>query len=192
MKDFIGVYEDAASNDFCDEVIKFYEDCEKLNKTVPRRVNGYHQQHADNDILSAYQIGNSNVLMPWPLIQKFGEFVWASYGEYAKEYNTMEGMMRHKLNPDVMIQKIKPSQGYHGWHCENSGIEYGRRLLAVMLYLNDVEEGGETEFLYQSRRVYPKKGSVILHPASFTHTHRGNPPLSSDKYVMNGWIEFVE
>tara|TARA_R110000868_G_scaffold16539_1_gene73910 strand:+ start:347 stop:526 length:180 start_codon:yes stop_codon:yes gene_type:complete len=59
-----------------------------------------------------------------------------------------------------------------------------------MLYLNDVEEGGETELLYQSRRIKPQKGTLTMFPASFTHTHRGNPPLSNDKYIVTGWVEF--
>ena len=60
----------------------------------------------------------------------------------------------------------------------------------MLVYLNDVEEGGETEFLYQSRRIKPKQGTMVICPASFTHTHRGNPPLKGNKYMINGWIEF--
>ena len=65
------------------------------------------------------------------------------------------------------------------------------RVLSWILYLNDVEEGGETEFLYQSMRFKPKAGTFILFPAHFTHTHRGNPPLSGVKYIATGWIEFL-
>jgi len=59
-----------------------------------------------------------------------------------------------------------------------------------MVYLNDVEEGGETEFLYQHKRLKPEQGTLVIWPASFTHTHRGNPPLSNDKYIVTGWTEF--
>ena len=59
-----------------------------------------------------------------------------------------------------------------------------------MIYLNDVEEGGETEFLYQSIRVAPKAGTLLIWPAGFTHTHRGNPPLSGDKYIATGWVQY--
>ena len=59
-------------------------------------------------------------------------------------------------------------------------------------YLNTVEEGGETEFLYQSMRVKPEQGTLLIHPGGFTHTHRGNPPLKGVKYFMNTWIISVE
>jgi len=29
-----------------------------------------------------------------------------------------------------------------------------------------------------------------LNGAAFTHTHRGNPPLSNAKYIVTGWTEF--
>jgi hypothetical protein len=61
-----------------------------------------------------------------------------------------------------------------------------------MAYLNDVEEGGETEFLYQKKRVKPVKNRVVVWPAGFTHTHRGNPPLSNAKYIITGWVEWIE
>jgi hypothetical protein len=64
--------------------------------------------------------------------------------------------------------------------------------MVPMLYLNDVEEGGETEFLYQSMRISPKQGTLVLFPAAFTHTHRGNPPLKGDKYFITSWIQFIE
>ena len=99
-------------------------------------------------------------------------------------------MVSHRFYDSIKIQKTKPTEGYHVWHCEHDGRLFGSRLLLVMCYLNDVEEGGETEFLYQSRRIKPKQGTIVICPSSFTHTHRGNPPLTGNKYMINGWIEF--
>jgi hypothetical protein len=87
------------------------------------------------------------------------------------------------------IQKTSKSQGYHVWHYEDGTFGNNRRIFATMLYLNDVEEGGETEFLYQSLRIKPEKGKFIIWPAHWTHTHRGNPPLSGEKYITTSWIE---
>ena len=59
------------------------------------------------------------------------------------------------------------------------------------MYLSDVEEGGELEFLYQNKRVKPKKGDFVVWPAYFTHMHRGNPPISDEKYIVTGWYQYV-
>ena len=92
----------------------------------------------------------------------------------------------------TLAQKTKPSQGFHKWHCEAfdwSGME---RLLAWMIYLNDVEDGGETEFLYQQKRFTPKRNTALIWPGSWTHFHRGNPPLSGNKYILTGWFSNAE
>jgi len=62
--------------------------------------------------------------------------------------------------------------------------------MAFILYLNDVADGGETEFLYYPRRIKPKTGKLVLFPGGYTHTHRGNPPLLGTKYILTGWVEF--
>ena len=67
----------------------------------------------------------------------------------------------------------------------------GKRLFTFTLYLNDVKEGGETEFLYLSKRINAVEGRLAFCPGTFEYTHRGNPPLSSEKYILTGWVEFI-
>ncbi len=84
--------------------------------------------------------------------------------------------------------------GYHYWHSEiypqlphNKPLH---RVLAFLYYLNDVEDGGETEFHYQEIKTKPKKGTLVIFPAGFTHTHKGHIPLSDDKYVVTSWLMY--
>jgi hypothetical protein len=64
------------------------------------------------------------------------------------------------------------------------------RVLLFLIYLNDVEEGGETDFYYQDKSIKPKAGTMVIAPCGFTHTHRGNIPISSSKYVLASWVSF--
>lgn len=93
----------------------------------------------------------------------------------------------------INLQKyLRGSGGYHHWHSEiypqNASCESLHRVLLWMVYLNDVAEGGETEFLYQGRKIAPKQGRLVIAPAGFTHTHRGNVAVSGDKYIATSWI----
>ena len=65
-------------------------------------------------------------------------------------------------------------------------------LLAWMVYLNDVDDGGETEFLYQSKRLSPKRNQFVIWTLQDLHTYiEANPPLSGVKYVVTGWIDWI-
>lgn len=96
---------------------------------------------------------------------------------------------------DINAQRYdKQSGGYPYWHSEvfpqaghNDALH---RILLFMFYLNDVEEGGETEFHYQNIKVKPKAGRMVIAPAYFTHTHRGNVPVSNNKYILTSWVLF--
>jgi hypothetical protein len=93
---------------------------------------------------------------------------------------------------NVQAQKYDRGVGnYNYWHCEvypDASAEALHRTLLFMYYLNDVEEGGHTEFFYQQRAIQPKAGRMVIAPAYFTHTHRGCVPVSGDKYILTSWI----
>lgn len=94
----------------------------------------------------------------------------------------------HKLPAD--------DEGVSYWHSDlhpnpthDSG-ESLHRVLLWMIYLNDEFQAGETEFLYQGRKVAPRTGSLLIAPTSFTHTRRRHIPKGCDQYVATSWILF--
>ena len=84
--------------------------------------------------------------------------------------------------------------GYPYWHCElfprDASAETLHRHLLWTIYLNDGFAAGETEFLYQQRSIVPRAGTLLLAPAAFTHTHRGNRPRGGDKLIATSWVLF--
>lgn len=111
----------------------------------------------------------------------------------------IEHLIRNMFRPDeVNLQRYtKGKGGYHHWHSEhyphpNDPAQRSlHRVLLWLIYLNDIESGGETEFFYQQTKIKPTTGSLILAPCSFTHTHRGHVPESSDKYVLASWMMYA-
>ena len=88
---------------------------------------------------------------------------------------------------DCKLKKIPAGGGFHSWHYENGSYISAPRSFVIQVYLNDEFEGGETEFLYQNLREEAVTGDVIIFPAGFTHTHRGNPPIGGTKYIATTW-----
>lgn len=96
---------------------------------------------------------------------------------------------------DINAQKYQAGEGgYPYWHSENypqkPHNDALHRMLLFMFYLNDVDDGGETDFFYQDLSIKPKAGRMVIAPAYFTHTHRGNVPVSNDKYILTSWVLF--
>nr|WP_246505673.1 2OG-Fe(II) oxygenase [Coralloluteibacterium stylophorae] len=95
----------------------------------------------------------------------------------------------------INLQRYAAGEGgYPYWHCEHYPRDTGgdtlHRTLLWTIYLNDGFAAGETEFLYQQRRIAPATGSLLIAPTAFTHTHRGNRPEGGDKYIATSWVLF--
>lgn len=188
LGNFVGIFKNAFTKEFCEQVIKQYEDMAESGHGKTR----FAVENAARTIKDDTQVFADDIdYIPLrKSTKKFNELFWNTYFPiYEQEYSTLKDSERH-CNYAFKIQKTKIGGGYHVWHYESSGREHCQRLLTWILYLNDVHEGGETEFLYQHMRVKPEQGTLVIWPAAFTHTHRGNPPLSNEKYIVTGWTEF--
>ena len=86
-----------------------------------------------------------------------------------------------------MIQKYQKNKGKYVYHNDASFESTKYRVITYIWYLNDVEEGGETEF-FGEYCVKPEKGKLVLFPASWTFPHCGKIPISHDKYIVTGWL----
>jgi len=188
--DFIGVYDDVVPVDYCNAIINLFNHADSLGFTKSRwEDSGFDGATKEDISLFANQIPATH-LFNADQYKPFQDALWAAYAEYSKKYHVaMKVTDEHSLYT-IKMQKTLPGQGYHIWHYEASSRENSNRFMTFTLYLNDVEEGGETEFLYQHRRVSPKAGRLVFFPACVTHVHRGNPPLSGEKYILTGWLDF--
>ena len=88
------------------------------------------------------------------------------------------------------IQRTTPDQiGYtwhHDFHIEAFNQRLAHRYITYIFYMNDVEEGGETEF-WEGTKIQPKTGRLLLFSSDWHHTHRGCRPISNTKYIVTGW-----
>ena len=90
----------------------------------------------------------------------------------------------------LQIQKYTPEdKGYPAVHIE-AGADHVNKYLAVIVNLNDVEEGGETVFPMGGTAITPETGNVVIWPASLPFYHCGNKSLTN-KYIITSWFEFI-
>jgi hypothetical protein len=188
ITNFIGVYDGFITEEECKKAIQLYEEQDKFQKTLNRISSEKTSVLRKQD--QHLFCNHTNVEVWWEQLKVMMynfDIAWKNYCEYT---GALESLNKEKLDYTVLkIQKTLPTEGYHIWHLEYGGqIDTSKRAFVFSIYLNDVEEGGETEFLHFSKRVKPKTGRIVIWPAAFPYLHRGNPPLSGEKYILTSWL----
>ncbi|TLU64244.1 2OG-Fe(II) oxygenase [Thalassotalea litorea] len=222
MTDFIEVYENALSKEFCQQFIEKFD--QSPHQTAGSTGGGvdtskkissdiYLNKHPEfqpmlSTILQATTrnieaylekyyfalISGISLTVNHPVTGKPVQLTAENFQEVGKP--NLMNLIRYlfQLAP-INAQKYDKGVGNYGyWHSEIfpqlNGNKALHRNLLFLIYLNDVEEGGETDFYYQNRSIRPKAGTMVIAPCGFTHTHRGNIPVSNDKYVLTSWMLF--
>ncbi|WP_036919724.1 MULTISPECIES: 2OG-Fe(II) oxygenase [unclassified Prochlorococcus] len=93
--------------------------------------------------------------------------------------------------PVFNIQRYRPGEGFKKWHCDwtisDEATEPVHRVLAWILYCNDIHSGG-TEFYWQKHHESAERGKLIIFPAGPSHLHRGQVNDKRTKTIATGWI----
>ena len=188
INNFIGTYDNFITKEECNKAINIYEQQDKFNNTINRMPleNSSILQKQDQQLFA----GAGNIEIWWedlkPMLINF-DIAWQHYIKNTGALAAYDNEQFHYTT--LKIQKTLPTEGYHVWHLEHGkGFLNEPRAFVFTVYLNDVEEGGETEFLHFSKRVKPKTGRIVIWPAAFPYVHRGNPPLSGKKYILTSWM----
>jgi hypothetical protein len=185
-KDFIGIYENIIPKEECNLIIEEFEN-ELKNGFEENGLTQFNHQELGRHTFSIFC--NENKL--FDIYNKINEVLNICIDQYAKEYFTVKQLKATSY--EAKLQKIPLKGGFHTWHCEQYEKKVSDRVLVWMVYLNDIPENeGETEFIFQGLRIKPTVGTVVFFPASFTHTHRGNPVYTKEKYIATGWYRLTE
>ena len=165
----------------CDDLIEYHKnniEYKNLGKSI-----GANEMKKSTDVSVFPASQNPSIMMYRKLL--FG---------YMREYNTAydNPLAELTIADGFNIQHYKPGEGYLNWHSERSVHLTHQRALTFMTYLNDVEDGGGTEFKYQGLRHNAKKGKTLIWPSDFTHTHRGQKSETQEKYITTGWFNHVD
>jgi|APGre2960657404_1045060.scaffolds.fasta_scaffold00161_19 hypothetical protein len=187
-EDFIGTYTGFFPESYCNEVIQFFNFCEEFTPIVKKRHDDY-VTDSNMFMTSFHQVGDlqlNRALQDYT--DHFYEMLDFCIKQYMDRYRILQGLDGYAVF-DMKFQKTRPGEGFHAFHYENARRQVVTRKLVGMLYLNDIEEGGETEFLYYPKRIKAQQGKLIIWPCEFTHAHRGNTPLKETKYAVTTWVE---
>jgi len=187
----ISIYDQALSFDDCNIITDWME--------TQDHVRGKHGNgNFDPKIKDSYDVFMSFGGVNRPDIEdKVNQLIFDALVEatpkYAKSYPEVNLITRWEICDRYNLQKYKPKGGYHTPHAEvaSSVPDQTRRVLAWMIYLNDVYDGGGTYFSNYDITIQARSGRLVIWPAYWTHIHNGIVSNTETKYIATGWYEFI-
>jgi len=191
--DYIGMYENVYPDGFCEHMIAEFERLMTSGSCGTRQNQEDSPKTEKEDYNYFFNCGNHNPA-PFAGQDSMGIFwngLQRCFDEYSSKFDILKDCNLRCTS--VKMQRTDPGAGYHVWHAEQGSGESANRGVVYALYLNslDHDAAGETEYLYQRLRIPPKENCMVLWPAAFTHTHRGNVVHGDrSKYIITGWFYY--
>lgn len=183
LGDYIRVYDDALERPFCANLVSGFEQTAALQQRNGRGV----RPGLDNSAWTEMNIGR--------LADKaFLGFFMVQLERYLERYNADIGLgIPVPLRPttDHLTMKRYRPGGEDRFEPHFDSIDVvSNRYLVFLWYLNDVAEGGETEFCDLGIKVAPQCGRLLMFPPYWMYQHAGRPPISGDKYILSTYLTF--
>jgi hypothetical protein len=172
------------TDEICDEIIYLFEQ-EKINKHIGMTLSGYKPQSKKTiDYLINCEDDDK-----WKNIDNtLFNVLYENINKYFKKFTKYCFHSYLMRDSGFLIQKYLKNDGFFNYHDDFKHTENGEyRIITYLWYLNDVFEGGETEF-FKKYKIIPEKGKLVLFPTFWTYPHCGLIPKSNDKYIITGWI----
>ena len=175
---WIRLYSDIVPADFCDQACALFEEnhrsADKLNAD-------WRRMQAWNDVAES------------PLFASLQSYLRVALARFMSETacGTM-GYVTAVEAPSVFRYDPADPDGAHRFHhhADAWSMESCSRQLSILLYLNDVAEGGGTHFPTQDLTIQPRKGLMAVFPSNMLFEHAGLEPVSGPKYVLVSWLHF--
>jgi len=176
---FIKIYENALTTELCDEIMEKFDKSDIYDGVTAggitpaiKKTKDFHLSHGK--------------LEDWKHID---DALYKSLTTHLQYYynETKLRPMQTFEDTGFQIQRYIKNDGFYVMHDDSSRESDKYRVLTFLWYLNDVTEGGETNF-YNRIMVKPKKGQLVFFPATWNYEHMGCMPISNNKYIVTGWI----
>ena len=191
--DLIKVYKNSLGQEMCQSIINIFENSDQ-------QADGQVQAGINLNIKRSTDIHSSLLKenKKWVIIEniirkeltaKLDRYYWdINGGDVVDNINDALFLpYPHTEDAGFQIQKYNVNNGFYKFHNDFNIKDGNFRTLTYLWYLNDVEEGGETEF-YNGLKIKPEAGKLLIFPALWTYSHRGLMPISNNKYILTGWI----
>ena len=183
---FIGSW-NLENDDLCKDVISFFENNKELQH---KGITGDGKNSKSKQTMDISINPNDLTKDKFKFLCKFMEHLHECYVDYQSQWPFLSDKIKTVDIPRFNIQRYLPGDHFSKIHSERCSLGTLHRLFAWMTYLNDVDDGGTTNFTHYDLSIKPEIGKTLIWPAEWTHAHSGEILNSGKKYIITGWMNF--
>ena len=183
---FIGCW-NLENNKLCNEIIRLFENNKNLQKKgiTGKGVNLKIKKTTD------ITVHPNDLKKPkFEILKQYINELHKCFLDYQNQWPFLKSMLKTVYVPSFNIQKYSRGDHFASLHSERTSLDSLHRLFAWMTYLNDVDDGGKTNFSHYGIKIKPETGKTLIWPAEWTHAHTGEILKSGTKYIVTGWMHF--
>ena len=185
---FIGSW-NIENDKLCNEIIKFFEENKSMHR-IGITTTGYDPKlkKTTDMVIQPSDLKNKK----YSLFNSYFNLLKDCFLDYRNQYPFLKHKFFNRTHiGNFNVQKYNPGDHFSHLHSERVSLDSLHRLFAWMTYLNNVDDGGTTNFEYYDIKVKPEIGKTLIWPAEWTHAHTGSILKSGTKYIITGWIQFA-
>jgi len=178
LASFIRTYEKALSPGFCADVVKLFE----TDKSAQQR-NGANirpglseSSWLEMDVSHCQQLNLRNMIVNCLRHYK---------SRYEKDCGIRPALPEPSDLAPLIIKRYDPGGSDKFQPHFDAISEVSNRYLVFLWYLNDVDQGGETEFMDLGVSSVPRAGKLLMFPPYWMYRHAGQVPVSGSKYILS-------
>ena len=183
---FIGSW-DIRNDNLCKQIINFFEENKILHRkgAIGSGIDPSKKKTTDIGI-NPDDLKNSK----FKCFNNYMDELYKCFIDYQHQWPFMKSIIKDVDIGSFNVQKYAKGDHFSKVHTERGNLQYSDRVFAWMTYLNDVDDGGKTNFAHYDIKIKPEIGKTLIWPAEWTHAHSGEILNNGEKYIITGWMNF--
>ena len=184
MEKWIQTYPKIFSKEECTGLIEWFEILDESKQLVQTKL----EEHREFDEANLNDFREQTLKVQLDVYKRFDDI----FEKYKQDVNVHKKALPEKSAwEEIRIKRYRTGIGNFLDHVDVGDSISARRFLVFFVYLNDVAEGGGTEFPDLDLTISPECGKLLVFPSIWTFLHRGNIPISNDKYILGSYKHYV-
>ena len=194
---FIKLYKNVLPPELCSHMINTYERLWREQEEQIKKLSLCHDEYGEK-LCGACNCQRLDIMQHHEFKESFNQVIRRFQylvSQYKKDVimHDCQWPERYRYENFGLKRYLCDGEQQHDTHIDASDVDSAKRFVALVCYLNDDFDGGETFFPQYNYQTTVSTGSILMFPVSWSYLHRGKPPKGGNsKYILNSFLQYEQ